>query len=414
MTSDPLPTGLTGRCVACEAPQSMYVPDYCARCGAPVVLPPLDGPLPAPGTLPGVWRYAGRLPVAADSAWLTLGEGNTPLLSAGPAGDWCGLADLRLKLDQLNPTGSFKDRASAVGLAHARERGATTVLCASSGNAAGSIAAYAARAGLRAVLLMPEAVPPGKLVMAQAHGAVVLRVRGDYSNAFTIGRALAHRYGWINLTTTFVNPVAIAGMKTAGYEIAEQSSAVPDWILVPVGAGPFVHGILTAFRELHAAGQIDRLPRLVGVQASGCAPIADAYAHGLTEVRAWSDVDTIASGIADPLRGYPGDGTYTLRLLRESGGAAVAAQDTDIAEAAEILARRQGLLLEPAAAAPLAAARTLRGNGVIARDDLVVCVLTGHGLKTLQSHGAAPTPVVDDVADAVARLAGYGVDVAGP
>lgn len=406
--SEAVVTSLVGRCVSCEATQAMDVPDYCLGCGAPIVLPPSAVPLPPPLPRTGVWKYAERLPLPDELAWLTLGEGGTPLLQANAAGHWCGIDDLWVKLDHLNPTGSFKDRATAVGIAHALSRGASTVVCASSGNAAGSTAAYAAHAGLRAVLLVPEAVPAGKLEMARAHGAFVMRVAGDYSNSFAIARELVRRHQWINLSTTFVNPVAISGLKSVGYELGEQLGDAMDWVLVPVGAGPLLYGIVAAYRELVAAGELTRVPRVGAVQAEGCAPIAEALSTGAADVTAWPRVETTISAIADPLRDYPGDGSYTLRLIRESAGTAVTVTDSEAHAATTFLAERQGLLIEPGAAAVLPAARTLRRRGVISARDSVVCLLTGHGIKTLGHGDDVSTPVVGGVEEADARLGSGG------
>lgn len=407
--SEEVVTSLVGKCVSCGATQDVDVPDYCLRCGAPIVLPPATVPLPSPRPGPGVWRYAGRLPLPDELAWLTLGEGGTPLLEARAAGRWCGIDDLWVKPDHLNPTGSFKDRATAVGMAHALSRRASTVVCASSGNAAGSTAAYAAHAGLRAVLLVPATVPAGKLAMAQAHGAFVLRVAGDYSNSFATARELARRHQWINLSTTFINPVAIAGLKSVGYELAEQRGDAIDWVLVPVGAGPLLYGIVAAYRELVATGELTRVPRIVAVQAEGCAPIVEALSAGATDVTAWPRVETTISAIADPLRDYPGDGSYTLRLIRESDGTAVTVTDSEADEATAFLAERQGLLIEPGAAAVLPAARTLRRRGVISAKDSVACLLTGHGIKTLAQGKKVSPPVVDGVEEADTRLGAGGL-----
>lgn len=392
----------------CGREQDMVFPDYCAHCGGSVVLPPTAHPLPDTTDLPGMWRYTGRMPVSPDTAWLSLGEGNSPIVSATGAADWCGVEHLIFKLDHLNPSGSFKDRATAVGMAQAVRQRVSAVVCASSGNAAGSTAAYAARAGLPAVVLMPEAVPPGKAAVARAHGATVLRVRGDYSNAFRAARELAGRFGWINLTTTFVNPIAVAGLKSAGYELASQLADPPDWIVVPVGAGPLVHGIVTAYRELREAGQVAAVPRILGVQAEGCAPIAKAFARGAADVAPWRNVRTRISAISDPLRGYPSDGTYTLRLVRETGGAMATVGDADADESVHQLAYREGLLIESGAAAGLVAVRTLRGHGTIRADETVVCMLTGHGLKTLSTE-VDPGPVITDTDEAVGRLRAHPV-----
>ncbi|TCP45722.1 threonine synthase [Tamaricihabitans halophyticus] len=397
------PEGLA-HCVLCDRPQRTEFPDYCAGCGGPVVLPPAPVALPATTESTGAWRYAGRLPISQETAWLSMGEGQTPLVSATSTRAWCATERLRYKLDHLNPSGSFKDRATAVGIAQAITQGAPAVVCASSGNAAGSTAAYAARAGLPSVVLVPEAVPPGKAAVAQAHGATVLRVRGDYSNSFQVARELAARLGWLNLTTTFVNPVAVSGLRSAGYELAEQLSEVPDWIVVPIGSGPLVHGIVTAYQELRAAGMHTELPRILGVQAHGCAPIVDAFDRDVERVTPWPTVSTRISAISDPLRGYPSDGTYTLRLVRETRGAMVAVRDAEAEEAAEALARDEGLLIESGAAANLAAVRTARDRGWIHQDELVVCMLTGHGIKTLAAAGRQEAPLVANTDDVIGQL----------
>lgn len=394
---------LVATCVACGDRSPTREPDYCGRCGAPTVLPAATeiGDIEP---LPGLWRYLRRLPLDRDTSWLSIGEGNTPLISATAGlSHWAGLDRLLLKLEHLNPSGSFKDRASALGISHALGHGADTVICASSGNAAGSTAAYASRAGLRTVVIVPESAPAGKLQMARAHGATALRVPGDYSRSFAVGRELAHRNGWINMTTTFVNPVAVAALKTAGYELAEQLPAVPDWILVPVGAGPLLFGVLAGYREMAAAGRIDRLPKMVAVQVTGCAPIATAFANGAEQVRAWDRIDSGVSAISDPLRGYPADGTFTLRLIRESGGCAIAVSDADAAEAQRLLSR-DGLLVEPGAAVGVAAARQLVRDGVVDRSDRVVCLLTGHGAKTLAETAIDDVPLVDNADAAAAYL----------
>lgn len=400
-----------GSCVECGTAQSTDVPDYCRQCGAPILLIDVPNPLPSSHDGSGAWRYAGHLPLGAGSDWVSLGEGNTSLVQPHAIREWCE-TDLRLKLEHLNPSGSFKDRASAVGIAHAVERGSPTVVCASSGNAAGSTAAYAAHAGLHAIVLVPESAPSGKLAMARAHGATTLRVSGDYSVAFSIARTLAREYGWTNLTTTFVNPVAITGLKTAGYEIAENLGETPDWIAIPVGAGPLVYGIVTAFRELRTAGLATKIPRIVAVQAAGCAPIVHAFDQGAAEVEPWREVSTDVSAISDPLRGYPADGNYTLRLVRESAGIAIAVNDEQIHTAENLLAAKEGLLVEPGAATTIAAVHTLRQRETIGAGELVVGLLTGHGLKTLQADEGLRSPVIENADAAIAALSGACVGVA--
>ncbi|MCA1688614.1 MAG: threonine synthase [Actinobacteria bacterium] len=305
----------------------------------------------------GIWRYRSFLPVAADP--VTLGEGATPLLEArrlDPSGG------LMLKNETVNPTGSFKDRPVAVAATVARELGLSGLLCASTGNTGVAVAAYAARAGLPAVCVVPETTPAAKMLQIEAVGARIVRVRGNYSDAYELARAAAEDYGWANLTSTYVNPYMLEGDKTVAFELFEQlGERVPDWVLVPVGAGPLLAAIHKGFEELGVSG-----PRMVAVQAAGCAPVVRAFEAGAEEVREWEhSVETSASSIADPLRGYPEDGTRTLSVVRESGGEAVAVSEEETRQATIDLARSEGLLVEPGAAVAVGAHGKLADQEVI-------------------------------------------------
>lgn len=343
----------------------------------------------------GVWRYRALLPVAADAEPVTLGEGATPLVELGLEPGVRVLA----KLETANPTLSFKDRPVAVAATVARELGARGLLCASTGNTAVAVAAYAARAGLPSVCLVPEGTPAAKLALAAAAGAAVLPVRGSYSDAHALARELAAEAGWANLTSTYLNPFMLEGDKTLAFELVEQlGGRPPDAVIVPVGAGPLLAGVAQGLAELGVAA------RLHAVQAAGCAPIARAFAEG-GEVVAWPGrVATAAGSIADPLVGYADDGQRTLDAVRACGGAAVAAPDEDLRAAARELSRRAGLSVELGAAAALAGLRALRRDGHVADGETVVLVLTGHGAKD-HAAGAEDAPVLpvvdpDDLARA--------------
>jgi threonine synthase len=323
----------------------------------------------------GIWRYRRFLPIPADAEPVTLGEGDTPLLQArrlDPSGG------LLLKNETVNPTGSFKDRPVAVAATVAQELGLSGLLCASTGNTGVAVAAYAARAGLPAACVVPETTPAAKMIQIEAVGARIVRVRGNYSNAYALARTAAENHGWANLTSTYVNPYMLEGDKTVAYELFEQlGERVPDWVLVPVGAGPLLAAIHKGFEELGVSG-----PRMVAVQAAGCAPIVHAFESGAKEVREWEhSVETAASSIADPLRGYPEDGTRTLSVVRGSGGKAVAVSEEEIRQATIDLARSEGLLVEPGTAVALASHRKLAVEEVIKEGETAVIVLTGHGLK---------------------------------
>jgi len=322
----------------------------------------------------GIWRYRRFLPVSADTKPVTLGEGSTPTLQARRLDPSDGLL---LKNETVNPTGSFKDRPVAVAATVARELGLSGLVCASTGNTGVAVAAYAARAGLPAACVVPVATPAAKTAQIGAVGARIVRVRGNYSDAYVLARA-AGSYGWANLTSTYVNPYMLEGDKTVAYEIFEQlGERIPDWVVVPVGAGPLLTAIHKGFEELGVSG-----PRMVAAQAAACAPVVSAFESGAKEVSEWEhSVETTASSIADPLRGYPEDGTRTLSVVRLSGGTAIAVSEEETREATIDLARSEGLLVEPGAAVAVAAYRKLAAQAVIRRGERAVVVLTGHGLK---------------------------------
>ena len=370
----------------------------CPACGSSLLvtyanLPDLSKV--ADGGTRGLWRYRDHLPVSAAVEPVSLGEGGTSLLQAGRLGPSCGPF---LKNETTNPTASFKDRPVAVAATVARELGLSGLLCASTGNTGVAVSAYAARAGLPAACVVPEATPPAKLRQIEATGARVVRVRGDYSDAYALALAAAEKHGWANLTSTYVNPYMLEGDKTIAYEIFEAlGGRAPDWVLVPVGAGPLLSAIHKGFGELGATGEAG--PRMVAVQAAGCAPIAHAFEAGDEEVGPWyRPVETASSSIADALRGYPEDGTRTLSAVRESGGRAVAVSEEETRAAGVDLARSEGLFVEPGAAVVVAAYRGLLDTKTIEDEETTVLVLTGHGLKDPDAlagiHGAA-SPVVE-------------------
>jgi threonine synthase len=345
----------------------------------------------------GMWRYRRHLPVSASAELTTLGEGGTPLLGA-PRLDPSG--GLLLKNETANPTASFKDRPVAVAATVARELGLSGLICASTGNTGVAVAAYAARAGLPAACVVPEATPAAKLLQIEAVGAHIVRVNGDYSDAHALARSAAENFGWANLTSTYVNPYMLEGDKTVAYEVFEQlGERFPDWMLVPVGAGPLLAAIYKGFQELGATEEAT--PRMVAVQAAGCAPIARAFEAEAGEVREWEHpVETAASSIADPLRGYPGDGTRTLSAVRRSGGRALAISEEEMFGAMVDLASSEGLFVEPGAAVAVAAYRELADRKIIGAEERAVVILTGHGLKdpdalSSASGEKAKAPIVE-------------------
>lgn len=335
---------------------------------------------------------------------VSLGEQVTPLLRArriesqlpGFAGE------IWLKDETRNPSGSFKDRLVSAAMARALSLGVGRVVCASSGNAGAATAAYAARAGIPAVIIVPAHTPLGKVTQIAAYGATLLLVEGHYSRSYDLALALAERHGFANLTTTFINPYAVAGLSAVGREIADQLGGAPDHVLIPTGSGPLVKGVRQGLAEQGLT------TRLVAVQAEGCAPIVRAFEAGASAVTAWGAPQTIASGISDPLIGYERDGTYTLQLVRESGGSAIAVSDAQLRAAMAQLAAGEGIYAEPTGASPIAALPKLLADGTVSRDASIVCLITGHGFKDAKVYQEMParTQAVADPADvaAVARL----------
>lgn len=374
-------------CYLCSWQGNLATRYRCPLCGESlkVVYPILPGPTDWLTAESGLWRYRSLLPVLPHVKPISLGEGSTALLRA----DRLTISgQLLLKNESTNPTASFKDRPVSVAITMALEFDLSGVICASTGNTGVAVAAYAARASLPAICLVPHTTPTAKLAQIEAVGGQIVRVRGTYSDAHALAQLAAEQYGWANLTSTYVNPYMLEGDKTVGYEIFEQlANQVPDWILVPVGAGPLLSGIYKAFCELKEAGVSNgQLPRMIAVQAASCAPIVQAFEADKTSVTEWEqEIDTSASSIADPLRGYMSDGTRTLRTVRESKGLAIAVSEAEIRDALAGLARSEGLIVEPGTAVVVAAYRRLASQKLFDRHERIVLLLTGHGLKDIET-----------------------------
>ena len=397
------------RCTSCGISPHNPMPDYCQRCGSPLEVEldygdELQAERLFDGCITDLWKYGSLYPVSLrHSVDLSLGEGGTPLVRISKVAQHIGMDEAWCKCDHLNPSGSFKDRSAVVGVAWAHERGYPGVICASSGNAAGAAATYAARAGLPAYVVVSSRAPKSKLGVAVAQGARVFSVAGDFSRAFAAAREAAAGVGLVNVTTTYVNCYAYEGNKSVAYELYEQMEVVPEWVVVPVGSGPLLYGVWKGYRELRRFGLVDRIPRLLAVQPEGCAPIAQAFATG-EEVKPWSRVDTVVSGIDDPLQGYERDGTLTLEAVRESGGAALAVPDNEILKADRVLAREEGMFVEPAAAASIAGIAAAKRLGYIDGSEVVVCLLTGHGLKYQAGRDQVEPETVGDELELVRAI----------
>lgn len=322
------------------------------------------------------WRYRPLLPLPEGIPLPVAPVGWTPVFEAPALALHLGLHQVLLKDEGRNPTGSLKDRASSVGAAHAAPAGYREITCASTGNAASSLAGMSAQLGLQAYIFVPANVSQAKLTQMLIYGATVFLVRGTYEDAFALSMDAATRFEWYNRNSA-INPLLVEGKKTAGLEIAEQTgSELPDVVVVPLGDGCTLAGTWKGLREMHMLGLSPRVPRIIGVQAAGAAPIAAALAEDreVTPV----PVQTIADGIAV---GTPRNWRKALNAVRASGGTIVTVSDEEILDAIRLLARTTGVWGEPAALAGIAALPYLRERGLVSRDERVLVLLTGHGLK---------------------------------
>tara|TARA_B100000315_G_scaffold115348_1_gene105911 strand:+ start:17210 stop:18454 length:1245 start_codon:yes stop_codon:yes gene_type:complete len=327
----------------------------------------------------GVWRYRELIPVGNNRTEITLGEGGTNLYECKRLGEELGLPHLYVKNEGENPTGSFKDRGMTVGVTRALEIGVRTVVCASTGNTSASLAAYTARAGLRCVVLIPTGkIAFGKLAQAMIHGALVVQVQGNFDEALNLVFQLCRRHKEAYLLNS-VNPFRLEGQKTLAYEVWEQSMGTePDVLVTPVGNAGNISAIWKGFSELNSLGFLEKLPRLFGVQAEGAAPIAESVKKGRKDIIMKDAPETIATAIRI---GAPISWKKALRAIYGSNGGAEIVSDEEILTAQRLLARYEGLFVEPASASPIAALKKMLNAGMISRSDRIVCVATGHGLK---------------------------------
>lgn len=326
-----------------------------------------------------VWRYKDFMPIRDLSKVISLDEGGTGLHPCRRLGEELGIDAFYVKNEGENPTGSFKDRGMTVGVSKAVELGMKMVACASTGNTSASLAAYAAKAGISCVILIPSRrIAFGKLAQAIVYGAKVVQVRGNFDQALQLVVKLSEKHGEIYLLNS-INPFRLEGQKTIAYEICDQlSMEPPDVVVVPVGNAGNISAIWKGFTEFHKLGLIGKLPRMVGVQAEGAAPIARAVKNGKDIIEPVKNPETVASAIRI---GAPVSWKKAIRAIKDSGGTAETVTDNEILEAQKMLARYEGLFVEPASASSIAGLKKMLKNGKIGRDETVVCVATGHGLK---------------------------------
>jgi threonine synthase len=331
----------------------------------------------------GLWRWAELLPVRDPGRRIHLGEGATPLLDAPRLGRELGVPGLRVKAEGLNPTGSFKARGMAAAVSRAAELGATALVAPSAGNAGGALAAYGAAAGLPVTVVMPRDVPAVNRDEAAVMGARVILHDGLIDECGAVAREIAAETGAFDVST-LKEPYRVEGKKTMGLELAEDLGwRLPDVIVYPTGGGTGLIGMWKAFAEMETLGWISGArPRMVSVQADGCAPIVRAFERGEETAAPWEDPRTEASGLRVP--SAIGD-FLILRAIRESGGTAVAVSDAEMRAGIRALGRTEGCVTAPEGGATLAAAQRLAASGWIRPTDRVVLFLTGTGLKYLES-----------------------------
>ncbi len=370
------------KCIGCGNATASEVPDsLCQSCGGLLELGSrswttkrrlfgTDGP--------GIWRFRHALPFGGNVEPVTLNEGGTPLVKAESLPSAKGVKELYFKNDGQNPTGSFKDRGMSAAVTRSKALGAHALVCASTGNTAASLAAYAAKAGLPAVVVVPQGkIATGKLGQAFSYGARVFGVDGNFDAALKLVFRLVRSHSEFYLVNS-VNPFRIEGQKVAAFEIFEQLGEAPDYVVLPVGNAGNISAYWKGFKELKASGISRKLPKMIGVQAEGAAPIAEAVSRG-GEMKPWPEPNTVATAIRI---GNPVSWRKALAAIAESGGTALTVSDQEILAAREELATKEGLLVEAASAAPAAALKKLK----LPKRATVVCIATGSGLKDIADH----------------------------
>jgi threonine synthase len=348
-----------------------------------------------------VWRYKELLPVRIEP--VTLQEGGTPLYHLKKLGEEMGIPHLYAKHEGMNPSGSFKDRGMTVGVSMALQLGKKSVACASTGNTSASLAVYAAKAGIPAVVLLPAGkVAVGKVAQALMHGAKVISVRGNFDRALEMVHELCLSHGLYLLNS--INPYRLEGQKTIGFEAVDQLGVVPDRFVLPVGNAGNISAVYKGLLELQELGFIDRLPMMTGIQAQGSSPVVRAIRENLPAVVPEQHPETVATAIRI---GAPVNAEKALTAIRKTGGLAESVTDDEILRMQRDLARKEGIGVEPASAASVAGIRKLAENGMIDRDELIICVVTGHLLKdpdTVIKQCEPPTEINADLPSLLSAL----------
>ncbi len=341
-----------------------------------------------------IWRYIHLLPVKKIPKLPMLDVGHTPLYKSERLKKALGIKELYIKDDGLNPTGSLKDRASIIAVAKALEDNIDTICCSSTGNAASSLAGNAAKVGLKTFIFVPERAPQGKLAQLLIYGSNLMIVKGDYKKAFDMSKTAIDTFGFYNRNAA-INPYLVEGKKTVALEICEQLEfKMTDWVVVSVGDGCSIGGVYKGFYDMKQIGLIDKIPKLLGVQASGCHPFEVAF--NTNEDLIESEENTIADSIAV---GIPRNPVKGLNAVKHSNGHYISVSDDEILSAMKLLGKYEGVFAEPAASASLAGLVKALHNNIISKTESVVVINTGNGLKDVSSGLKAislPQPIEPD------------------
>jgi threonine synthase len=388
-------------CIRCGARYSKTDVIYtCSKCGGLLEIKyeysNVDTGKIVRGTGEGVWKYRALLPFANDIKPVTIQEGNTPLYRCDRLAQAIGIPDLWVKHEGLNPSGSFKDRGMTVGVTKGVELAVKGVACASTGNTSASLAIFAAKAGLPCYVLLPKGkVALGKVAQAMMHGAKVFSLKGNFDDALRVVRVLCEEESLYLLNS--VNPYRLEGQKTIAFEVAEKLGwTVPDRVILPVGNAGNISAIFKGFLELKTLGITNAMPRMTGIQAAGAKPIVNAIKGNQPEITPEEKPETIASAIRI---GNPVNAAKALNAIRSTGGLAESVTDEEITEAQLLLARLEGIGVEPASAASIAGLKKLVAQGTIERDERIVCIATGHLLKDPERAIAISEPPIVVEAD---------------
>lgn len=330
-----------------------------------------------------LWRYIELLPIQDKNRIVNLGAGYTILHKCTNLGKALGLKNLYVKDDTVNPTYSFKDRPASVAVSKAVEFGSAAVGCASTGNLAGATAAHAAKAEMPCYIFVPKDIESNKILQMSIYGAQIIAVNGTYDDANRLATQAAEHYNWA-LVNINIRPFYVEGSKTLAYEVCEQLGwTTPDRVIVPTASGALLLAIHKGFGEFEQVGLIkSNHVKICGAQGAGCSPVVSAFKSKSDEIRPIEKPATLAKSLAI---GDPADGLYALRTIKETGGFAEDATDTEIVEAIELLARTEGIFAEPAGGVTIACLKKMAESGVIDKDETVVCYITGNGLKTSEA-----------------------------